>query len=99
MVYELKATNQKSYYGKATVIELSNVKYLKSYDTIVCYLVNNTLYKSWNDYSATTMKHINSFLKANNMDTISKKEWEIFVPYRQITLKQHNAILNHIWES
>ena len=98
MVYELKADKQKSYYGKATVIELSNVKYLKSYDTIVCYLVNNTLYKSWNDYSATTMKHINSFLKANNMDTLSKKEWES-VPFKQISSAQYKIIENIIRES
>lgn len=77
MVYELKATNQKSFYGKATVIEMSNVKYLQSYKTIVCYLVNNTLYRTWNGYSKTTMNHINDFLKANNMNTLSKKEWEL----------------------
>ena len=98
MVYELKPTSQKSYYGKATVIELSNVKYLKSYDTIVCYLVNNTLYKSWNDYSATTMKHVNSFLKANNMDTLSKKEWES-VSFKHISSAHYKIIENIIRES
>ena len=98
MVYELKADRQKSYYGKATIVELSNVKYLKSYDTIVCYLVNNTLYWSWDSYSKTTMNHINDFLKTYGIETLSKKEWES-VPYKQITLKQYNAIQNHMWES
>lgn len=94
MMYELKPTNQKSFYGKAKVIIIGSVQYLKSYDTIVCYLVNNTLYKTWNDYSATTMKHVNAFLESNNMSKLSKKEWGT-VPTKQITLKQYNAITNN----
>lgn len=94
MLHELKPTNQKSFYGKANVITIGNVQYLKSYDTIVCYLVNNTLYKTWNDYSATTMKHVNAFLESNNMSKLSKKEWET-VPTKQITLNQYNTIANN----
>ena len=96
MVYELKADRQKSYYGKATIVELSNVKYLKSYDTIVCYIVNNTLYRSWDGCSKTTMNHINDFLKTYNMAKLSKKEWES-VPFKQISSAQYKIIENIIW--
>lgn len=62
---ELKPTcNQKSFYGKAVVIIKNDVVYLKSYDTFVCGYdtKNQTFEKLWNSYSATTMKHINSFI-------------------------------------
>lgn len=56
---------QKSFYGKAKVIDLDNLgRYLKSYNTIVGYIDhNNNFHRIWNGYSQTTMRHINSFLK------------------------------------
>ena len=63
--FELKATSQKSYYGKANVLELPNgQKYLISYRTVVC-MINRLghVKRFWNDYSATTGKHINDFLR------------------------------------
>ena len=52
----------KSFYGKAQVIENNGVKYLKSYNTIVCKIGRNgKFYRFWDGYSQTTMRHINSF--------------------------------------
>lgn len=64
-----------SYYGKAKVIELDNIKYLKSYNTVVCAISNGEFIRYWDDYSATTIKHINDFCRQNGFNTLSKKEW------------------------
>lgn len=32
--------------------------------------------KFWDGYSNTTKNHVNDFRKANNMDMLSKKDWE-----------------------
>ena len=55
---------QKSFYGKAKLIETPTKKYLLSYSTLVCYWneENATFCKLWDDYSVTTMKHINRFM-------------------------------------
>ena len=73
--YELPCYDRKSFYGKAIVIEEDNVAYLKSYKTIVAKIKNGVFSRLWNDYSATTMRHINSFRIHFNMEKISKKEW------------------------
>ena len=79
MKNELKATTQKSYYGKASIIEGENgLKLLKSYETIVCSYDWNTgdFRRLWGGYSRTTMNHVNDFLRLFNLPTMSKKEWE-----------------------
>lgn len=64
--YELKPKFdvKDSFYGKAHVIEEDNGKFiLRSYGTDICgwYKGNLTIY--WFGYSATTMRHINEFLR------------------------------------
>jgi len=77
--------SRKSFYGKAKILE--NIEtgdvFLQSYDTIVCGIVNGHFEKYWPGYSATTMRHINSFIyayshKADNITCQSsgKKFWE-----------------------
>ena len=73
--YNLKATTQASYYGKAKVIETGEAVQLKSYDTIVCEIVNGEFRRLWGGYSRTTMNHINDFRRLFGLDTINKKEW------------------------
>lgn len=68
---------QKSFYGKAIVENFGNNKILYSYGTrILTINSKGQIIKSWSGWSATTAKHINSFLYANNKKTFSKKEWE-----------------------
>ena len=57
--------SRKSFYGKALVIEYDNgEKHLKSYDTIVFRIdPDGGLHRLWSGYSATTIRHINSFLQ------------------------------------
>lgn len=58
---------RKSFYGKAKVIEDDKRISLKSYNTIVCYIDKQSkkLGKFFDSYSATTMRHINSFMQSN----------------------------------
>ena len=78
MIYELSCWGrEKSFYGKATVHEYGSVKELVSYTITVCQIDGNgEFHRLWGGYSATTMRHINSFRLANGMKAISKSEWE-----------------------
>lgn len=76
--YELKATRQKSYYGKAKILESDNVIALCSYDTIVCYIdkQTNEFFRTWWGWSATTSKHVADFMRLNGLEPLCKKDWE-----------------------
>lgn len=54
----------KSFYGKARISEKDNgEKVLTSYNTEVCKITAaGSFVRLWGGYSATTMRHINSFL-------------------------------------
>ena len=68
--------SRKSFYGKAQVIEAPEGRYLKSYNTIVCFLsYGGTFKKLWEGYSATTMRHINSFMQFVGWSECSGKAW------------------------
>lgn len=77
-IYELNATKQKSYYGKALVLEDDNTIKLQSYTTIeACFdkKLNQLHIDGW--YSMTTSKHINDFAKmCGYYKGLSKKEIE-----------------------
>ena len=63
MIRELQCRDgRKSFYKKAFIIERNDGIYLKSYDTLVCRITHGVFQRLWNGYSATTMRHINSFL-------------------------------------
>ena len=86
-VYNLIPLNsrQKSFYGKAKVIDLNDAVALKSYDTIVCVVdyeergVTKITFP-WANWSATTARHITEFLEQQRipvrflMEEISQKE-------------------------
>jgi hypothetical protein len=74
--FELIPTRNKSYYGKAKVIQVNeNLIQLQSYNTIVCEIDNGKFKRLWSGYSATTMKHINDFLNLYNIDGGGKSWW------------------------
>ena len=78
-------SRQKSFYGKAKVIDLNDAVALQSYDTIVCVVdyeergVTKITFP-WANWSATTSRHITEFLEQQRipvrflMDKISQKE-------------------------
>ncbi|MBO7712366.1 MAG: hypothetical protein J6S85_02660 [Methanobrevibacter sp.] len=59
----------KSFYGKAKVYEIDNgEKVLFSYNTPVCKIDENGAFcRLWSGESATTTRHINSFLEFYNL--------------------------------
>lgn len=69
---------QKSFYGKAHIITLSNGdKYLQSYETIVAKIDSKGEFtRLWYGWSSTTAKHIDSFRRSNGLPGICKKDWE-----------------------
>lgn len=73
---ELKATTQKSYYKKAYVLKDGNNLFLRSYNTIVCGIVNGNFIRYWDGYSNTTMKHVNDFRVQHELNRLSKKDWD-----------------------
>ena len=70
-------SRNKSYYGKAKVIESDGVKYLKSYKTIVCAVTcDGEFIRFWDSYSPTTQNHINDFRVLYGFESLNKKEWD-----------------------
>ena len=77
--YELIPTDgRKSFYGKAIVIEKDNgEKVLQSYNTEVCKITSDGEFvRLWSGYSATTMRHVNSFLDLFNLSGGGKAWWD-----------------------
>ena len=78
-IYELKPTdNRKSFYGKAIIIEKDNgEKILQSYETKVCKITSEGEFvRMWSGYSATTMRHVNSFVQLFNIARGGKSWWD-----------------------
>jgi hypothetical protein len=66
----------KSFYGRAHVVEWNGCKYLVSYYTTVARIdKDGSFHRLWGGYSATTMRHINSFLCFNRINGGGKKWW------------------------
>lgn len=77
--YELQPDDRhKSFYKKAYVYETNEWYFLKSYETYVCGVKKSdmTIYKIWDDYSATTMRHINAFLTYLGCSDGGKRWWD-----------------------
>ena len=68
----------KSFYGKARVIEKDNGEtVLLSYDTEVCKITKSGEFvRLWGGYSATTMRHVNSFLELFDIEGGGKAFWD-----------------------
>lgn len=50
--------------------------YLKSYWTVVASIKDGVLHRHWDDWSATTSKHIKKFCNMFNVEAPCKKAWE-----------------------
>lgn len=95
-ITKLRATTQKSYYGKALVKECEDgTVILQSYLTDVLKIENGKLIKIWNGYSATTMKHINDFCMLFGFPTFNKKSWLAFGESNSVryTVKFNNGFV------
>ena len=101
-------SGKKSNYGKAKIIECDGVKYLKSYNTIVCAIdSNNDFIRFWDSYSVTTQTHINDFRAVFGFPALNTKAWENLevitgfnIPYEVLTAKmkfKSNYYVNDIY--
>ena len=81
--YELspRFDSRKSFYGKAQIIEIESDTYLKSYDTIVCGIINGEFRRFWSGWSNTTGRHVNEFSRQFRRIPIGKKEWDAMTVY------------------
>ena len=76
--YELypRFDSRKSFYGKAQVIEIDGKTYLRSYDTVVCGIVDGRFRRFWDGWSATTGRHVNEFSRQFRGKPVNKAEWD-----------------------
>lgn len=85
----------KSYYHKARYIEYEDgLKLLISYNTVVAAVHGDVFVNLWGGYSATTAKHINTFLNDNGFPKLCKKEWEKH--YNEFTLETLYEVYDNI---
>ena len=72
--------SRKSFYGKAQVLEdNAGNAFLKSYDTIVCFIdPSGYFHRLWSGYSVTTQRHVDSFILEYRLNPKyrGKKAWE-----------------------
>ena len=75
----LEPYDAKSFYKKARVYEGKGIKVLVSYETPVVLMAKGMVFKLQRDnrytLSQTTMRHINAFLKRENVKGTCKREW------------------------
>lgn len=48
---------------------------LYSYNTLVCSIIDGNVMRRWDGYSATTMRHVNSFLQRYGYSSVNKNGW------------------------
>ena len=61
---------QKSFYKKAYTLENDSIKQLYSYDTLIATInkkFNTVEFTQYSDYSDTTVRHVNDFLRQNGL--------------------------------
>ena len=74
--FDCPCYDRKSFYGKAKIHETENGRYLQSYNTFVCFLsYGGNFQKLWNGYSATTMRHVNAFMRFVGWSECGGKKW------------------------
>lgn len=92
MTYVQPQDGHKSFYKKAIVLSFSNgTSLLRSYNTIVAVWDNKgNVYRTWEDWSATTGRHIKSALGLN------KKEY-LALPIMSVSeaLRKGNVIFSN----
>ena len=77
-VFELTPIDSaKSFNWRCKVLESNKKYYLLSYNTIVCCWdkEQSVFVKLWDDYSVTTMRHINSFTHFIGLPSCRGKHW------------------------
>lgn len=79
---------RRSFYGKARVIKNGDTLYCMSYHTLVASfnVVTGRFVRHWNGYSATTMRHVNAFVRFLGYDYGGKAWWYSLTPGEAVKL-------------
>lgn len=85
----------KSFYGKARTLSVNGVgMFLISYNTIVCYIDDKGLHRTWDTWSSTTAKHVTAFLTtyaySKYRARLSKKEW-LALPLEECPINEYDV--------
>ena len=77
--------SQQSFYNKAKVVTFDDgMTALISYNTVVAFIKDGKLHRVWDDWSATTAKHIDSYNRTfGNGTGICKADW-VSMPVERI---------------
>ena len=67
---------RKSFYGKAAIVNENGVAVCYSYNTPVAAFTLGKFYRLWGGYSATTMRHVDSFSVRMMGKRMGKKDWD-----------------------
>ena len=79
--------DRKSFYGKAKIVVAEEGTFLRSYDTLVCCITpEHKFQKLWGGYSATTMRHINAFMKYLGVNKEGKHWWDNLIHRKEYDL-------------
>lgn len=73
--YLCPVDSHKSFYNKAIVKPIAGGYILQSYNTNVAAYHNGRFIRLWPGYSATTMRHVNSFAAFCGLNCGGKKWW------------------------
>ena len=69
-------SRRESFYGKARIIKKGDSSQLRSYDTIVCRIDSKGNFERlWDDYSVTTLEHVNEYRQQHGLQQLNKKAW------------------------
>lgn len=83
----------KSFYKKAIIIEDDGVAYLKSYNTIVGFISSGIFHRTWDDYSLTTLRHVDAFLRTYNVFGDGNKKWWESLPVEILPFGKEMSLL------
>ena len=75
------------------IIFNDGTRVLISYETVVASVKDGNMYRHWNDWSATTGKHLNEFMG------VYKKEWKKMpvVRFQDVLTSDQSVITEDVW--
>lgn len=74
-IYPLMKPNGKRFYGKAHQYSTGNADVLVSYRTAVCEVRGGEIYRLWDGWSASTLRHVRIFLSQFPPAIAEKADW------------------------
>lgn len=83
-IYELKTKKDgcKSFYNKANILIINNIKILMSYNSYVAMIKDDKIFIDFDLLTKTTLRHVKGFLfQEKNIENITLNEIKTYFPY------------------